>query len=88
MTADYVFVRRGAPGPPLLPLYDGPYKVTAKSPKVFELQLGTRQEKVSVDRLKPCLSSEVSLAAPPRRGSPPRLPSESRPLAAILGGPL
>ena len=89
MTADYVFVRRGgAPGPPLSPLYDGPYRVTAKSPKVFELQLGTRQEKVSVDRLKPCLSSEVTLAAPPRRGRPPRLLSESRPSAAILEGPL
>ena len=88
MTADYIFVRRGAPGPPLSPLYDSPYRVTTKSPKVFELQLGTCQEKVSVDRLKPCLSSEVSPAAPPRRGRPPWLPSESQPSAAILGGPL
>ena len=28
---------RGAPGLPLLLLYDGPYRVTAESPKVFEL---------------------------------------------------
>ena len=41
MEADFVFVRHGAPGPPLLPLYDGPYRVVAKSPKVFQLQLGS-----------------------------------------------
>ena len=30
MSANFVFVRRGVPGPPLSPLYDGPYKVTAR----------------------------------------------------------
>ena len=88
MEADFVFIRRGAPGPPLSPLYDGPYRVVAKSPKVFQLQLGSRVESVSVDRLKPCLSSEAIPAVPPRRGRPPLQSSESQPSASILGGPL
>ena len=70
--ASFVFVRRGAPGPPLSPLYDGPYKVLSSGPKFFTLQLGNRQEKITVDRLKPCLSQEVSPALPPQRGRPPR----------------
>ena len=32
-SASFVFVRRGAPGPPLSPLYDGPYQVLASGPK-------------------------------------------------------
>ena len=70
-SASFVFVRRGAPGPPLSPLYDGPYQVVASGPKFFTLQMGGRQDTVSVDRLKPCLTSEVDPAVPPRRGRPP-----------------
>ena len=50
-SASFVFVRRGAPGPPLSPLYDGPYQVLASGPKFFTLQVGDRQDTVSVDRL-------------------------------------
>ena len=64
-----------------------PYRVVAKSPKVFQLQLGSRVESVSVDRLKPCLSSEAIPAVPPWRGRPPLQSSESQPPASILGGP-
>ena len=39
-SADFVFIRRGAPGPPLSPLYDGPYPVLSRGPKVFNLELG------------------------------------------------
>ena len=70
-SASFVFVRRGAPGPPLSPLYDGPYQVVASGPKFFTLQIGGRQDTVSIDRLKPCLASEVDPATPPRRGRPP-----------------
>ena len=69
-SADYVFVKRGAPGPPLSPLYDGPYCVVSRGPKTFTLQLGGRQEVITVDRLKPCLAAEVTPAAPPPRGRP------------------
>ena len=69
-SVDFVFVKRGAPGPPLSPLYDGPYRVVSRGPKTFTLQLGGRQEVVTVDRLKPCLAAEVTPAAPPPRGRP------------------
>ena len=69
--ASFVFVRRGAPGPPLSPLYDGPYQVLASGPKFFTLKVGDRQDTVSVDRLKPCLATEVTPASPPLRGRPP-----------------
>ena len=72
-SAAFVFVRRGAPGPPLSPLYDGPYRVVASGPKFFTLQVGGRQDTVSVDRLKPCLSAEVTPATPPLRGWPPHI---------------
>ena len=71
-TADFVFIRKvGAPGPPLSPLYKGPYKVVARGPKFFKLELGDRQETVTVDRLKPFLAQHVVPAAPPCRGCPP-----------------
>ena len=53
------------------PLYKGPYKVVAKDPKYFTLELGGRQEKVTVDRLKPLLAQLVTPAELPRRGRPP-----------------
>ena len=74
-SAAFVFVQRGIPGAPLSLVYDGPYKVLARGPKSFTLQLGGRQEQVSVDRLKPCLAQEVTPAAPPRRGRPPKIQS-------------
>ena len=87
-TADFVFIRKGAPSSPLSPLYEGPYKVLARGPKFFRLELGGRQETVTVDRLKPFWAQHVVPAAPPRRGRPPLAATESRPLASILGGPL
>ena len=71
LSANFVFVRKGAPGPPLSPLYEGPYTVVARDPKYFTLELGGRQEKVTVDRLKPFLAQLVTPAEPPRRGRPP-----------------
>ena len=56
-SASFVFVQRGAPGPPLSPLHDGPYQVLASGPKLLTLQVGARQDKVSVNRLKPCLAT-------------------------------
>jgi hypothetical protein len=42
---------------------------------VFRLQVGDREEAVSVDRLKPHTGAEpVQPAAPPRRGRPPHPP--------------
>jgi hypothetical protein len=70
-SARYVFVRAPAAAPGLTPAYRGPFRVVESGEKVFKVQLGTRVEVVSVDRLKPYLSSEPVAAEPPRRGWPP-----------------
>jgi hypothetical protein len=70
--ADYVYIRRGGALPPLACKYEGPYKVIQRADKYFIVQIGGKQDSVSVDRLKPYTAlGEVSPAAPPRRGRPP-----------------
>ena len=78
-SSSFVFVRRGAPGRPLSPLYDGPYKVLERGEKFFKIQLGTRTDNVSVDRLKPAYDDgSMAAASPAPRGRPPKLrPSTS-----------
>jgi hypothetical protein len=74
--ASMVYIRRGGSGPPLAPAYAGPYKVVRPGHKYFVVEVGGRQESVSVDRLKPHLgTSPLPAASPPRRGRPPREPS-------------
>ena len=48
----YVFVRRGPRTGPLDTPYTGPYTVLRPGNKYFVLDIGGRQETVSVDRLK------------------------------------
>ena len=38
--ASHVYVRRGQVAPPLSPLYQGPYLVVERGPKIFKLDLG------------------------------------------------
>ena len=72
-TCSHVFVRRDGHVPPLSPLYTGPFLVLHRSSKTFQLQVGTKSDNVSVDRLKPCLSSApVVPQQPPTRGRPPK----------------
>jgi hypothetical protein len=73
MEADFVYIRRGGVVPPLLPLYQGPFRVLRRSQKYFQLELGGRSKAVSVDRLKPHLGkAPVEPAVPPTRGRPPK----------------
>jgi hypothetical protein len=84
-----VYVRRGGNLPPL---YAGPYTVLEQGENVFRLQVGEREETVSVDRLKPHTGEEpVQPAAPPKRGRlpcrlphPPLLPTDF----SAEGGPM
>jgi hypothetical protein len=67
-----IYVRRGDNLSPLAPLYVEPYTVQERGEKVFRLQVGDREEAVSVDRLKPHTRAEpVQPAAPPKGGQPP-----------------
>ncbi len=70
--ASFVYIKRGAPPSGLSPLYQGPYKVLLKGAKVFQVDIGGRQEVISADRLKPQMGiSPVQPAEPLRRGRPP-----------------
>ena len=52
-TSTHVFVRHDAVRKPLQPPYDGPYRVLKRADKHYTLEIGNRQEVVSLDRLKP-----------------------------------
>ena len=75
--AKFVFIRRDFKKSPLQTPYDGPYEVIAKHDKYFNVKVGTREESISVDRLKAAFvedSAPVLVAQPPRRGRPPANP--------------
>ena len=71
-TAKFVFVTEDASKPSLSPLYQAPYLVMEGRSKFFRLQIGTKVDSLSLDRLKLVISdSPVIPAAPPPRGLPP-----------------
>ena len=70
--ATHVYLQRGVVGPPLGDNYAGPYLVLEKGPKVFKLQVRTREDVVTRDRLKPHVGlAPPAVADPLRRGRPP-----------------
>ena len=74
MSAKYLFICHDAYRTPLQSLYDGPFHVLEAGPKYFLIEIGTGQDRVSVDRLKPAhvlQDDAVELARPARRGRPP-----------------
>jgi hypothetical protein len=71
--ATHVYIRKGNTGPPLTPLYSGPYVVRRREPKFFILIIGGKHETVSVERLKAHRGIKmVSPASPPTQGRPPK----------------
>ena len=71
VSAKYVFVREDAVISSLAPRYQGPYLVLDRQDKYFCLQIGSKQDVVSVDRLKPVFSdTQVTPAVSPPRGRP------------------
>jgi hypothetical protein len=70
-TAKMVFVKNDGPRKPLAPLYNGPYLVLERHPKYFIVQMGEKQDKVTVSRLQPAaVPDDTQPAAPPQRGRP------------------
>ena len=75
--AAFVFVRTDAHRSPLQAPYTGPFRVIEPGDKHFLVDIGGRQECISVDRLKAAhvdMTAPVPLALPPRRGRPPTHP--------------
>ena len=70
ISAKYVFVREDSAKSSLTPRYRGPYLVIDRRDKYFRLQMGLKQDVVSVDRLKPVFSD-----------TPAPAPSTTRPLS-------
>ena len=70
--ADYCFVRSdSATVPPLEPRYQGPFPIKAKFQNHFVVDLGSREDKINVSRLKPAfLHGDTPVATLPRRGRP------------------
>nr|VZI46491.1 unnamed protein product [Spirometra erinaceieuropaei] len=93
-TCSHVYLRCDRVRRPLEPPYDGPFRVISRGTKNFRIQRGTREEVVSVDRLKaavpdippdePC--GPLPPAPPPRPSIPPSrifpLPSCPQPTTA------
>ena len=78
-TAQYVYIRRPEAKKSLQTPYTGPYAVVARSGKWFDVQLGTRTERISIDRLKIAhvAPGDVKVAQPPLRGRPPKATTAS-----------
>jgi hypothetical protein len=87
-------VRVGGQQKPLAAPYAGPYLVVSKGAKTFTVQVGQRQEVISVDRLKAHTGlSPVFPAEAVSRSCPPKKPAASsiQPVpskSGRLGGPL
>jgi transposase InsO family protein len=70
-SVSHVYIKAAAAAGVLSPAYRGPFLVVRRSPKYFILQLGSRYDAISVDRLKPHLGSLLpTAAAPATRGRP------------------
>ena len=77
--ATYVFVRHGARRTPLAWPYDGPFRVLERGEKFFRVLAGTKEQVITVDRLKPAFGftdpvpqipkkeREAKVAAPKKR---------------------
>jgi transposase InsO family protein len=86
-SVEWVYVRRGGALPPLMPPYAGPYRVLHRTPKFFRVLVGSQEQLISVDRLKPHQGVEpVEPAPPPGRSRPGRRVSASLSYAAVVAG--
>ena len=71
-----VWIRRDGYRHPLTPQYQGPFLVVERHPKFLKIQLGEKQDKITIDRLKPATVPEGTEPARPRkRGRPVKIPA-------------
>ena len=62
-----VWIRRDGYRQPLTPRYEEPFCVLERYPKFFKIQLGEKQDNISIDRLKPATVTEGMEPARPRK---------------------
>ena len=66
-TCSHVFLQRIAIAPPLTAPYDGPYKVLAKSGRVFKVLIKGKVDMVTADRVKPAPIERMPENEQPRK---------------------
>ena len=54
----HAFIRVDNVKPPLTPPYTDPYVILQRTPKAYKLDLGNKQDWISLDRLKPAYVDE------------------------------
>ena len=75
----FVLIRREGYKPPLIPPYDGPFQVLERSDKFFRIKLGEREDKISIDLLKPAIiPNNATPGSPKKRGRPRKAPDTSK----------
>lgn len=74
LTCIHTFIHRGAVKDFLIPPYDGPFQVLARTLKHFTLLVNDRQDVIAVDRVKP-----ANLYDPPEKRSLAATPSRDLP---------
>ncbi|BHF78145.1 hypothetical protein SprV_0602125600 [Sparganum proliferum] len=79
-TCSHVYIRCDRVRRPLEPPYDGPFRVISRGTKNFRIQRGTREEVVSVDRLKAAVpDTPPDEPCGPLPPAPPPYPLSLRP---------
>ena len=73
-----MFVKHGVRRAPLTRPYDGPFRVMERTEKFFKIKVGTKEQVVTVDRLKPAFG----FADP----APPPATTEESKTAAVKTG--
>jgi Integrase core domain len=82
---DFVFIRRGQHAGVSGPVFDVPYQVIKWSDKYYDVLVGQKSERVSVDRVKPY----VAVAELPNRGRPRKGGAvSSSTTSTLVGGPV
>ena len=77
-SCDYVFLRRDRHRPPLVPPYEGPFRVLKRGTKTFDIEISGDKMTVSIDRIKPAYVDPhlppVPVAQSHKRGTPAKQP--------------
>ena len=68
LNTEFVFIRQDLVKPALSPPYKGPYHILQRTDKAYQLDIGGRQDWVSIDRLKPAYIEPASFDTYTRSG--------------------